>query len=166
MTYTRIQKHLEEKYKSRISYGTVVQLCVARKVTSRRARKGFTLKLNPDAHFSNSMCNALDFIQLTDGTDKMILNRDDQAGFRLDTTYTHKQQKATSLSENPELTTRTNYMKKYSSVLQTTPYVFMGTKNTAEKCIGVVKAHHLYDKTATQHFCDFKMLKEREDLGP
>ena len=77
---------------------------------------------------------------------------------------THKQQKATSLSENRELTTRTEYVNKYSSVLQTTSYMFMGTKNTAEKCIGVVKAHHLYDKTATQHFCDFKMLKEREDL--
>lgn len=96
----------------------------------------------------------------------MILNRDDQAGFRLDTTYTHKQQKATSLSENPELTTRTDNVNKYSSVPQTTSYMFMGPKNTAEKCIGVVKAHHLYDKTATQHFCDSKMLKERQDLGP
>lgn len=83
------------------------------------------------------MYKALDLIQLTDGTDKMILNRDDQAGFRLDTTYTHKQQKATSLSENPELTTRTDYVNKYSSVLQTTSYMFIRTKNTAEKCIGV-----------------------------
>ena len=70
----------------------VVELCVARnkrrisasqcrgeaKVTSCQARNGFTLKLNPDAHFSNSMYKALDLIQLIDGTDKMILNRDDQ----------------------------------------------------------------------------------------
>ena len=112
------------------------------------------------------MYKALDFTQLTDGTDKMILNRDDQAGFRLDTTYTHKQQKATCLSETPELTTRTDYVNKYSSVLQTTSYMFMGTKNTAEKCIGVVKAHHLYEKTPTQHFCDFKMLREMEELDP
>ena len=95
VTYRRIQKHLEGKYKSKLGYGTVVQLCVAHnkrrisarryrgiaKVTSRRARKGFTLELNPDAHYSNSMYKALDLIQLSDGTNKMVLNRVDQAGF-------------------------------------------------------------------------------------
>ena len=44
--------------------------------------------------------------------------------------------------------------------------MFMGTKNTAEKCIGVVKPHHLFEKTLTQHFYDFKMLKENEELNP
>ena len=62
VTYRRIQRHLEEKYKSKLAYGTVVQFCATRnkrrisagryrgvaKVTSRRTRKGFTMKLNPD----------------------------------------------------------------------------------------------------------------------
>ena len=96
----------------------------------------------------------------------MVLNRDDQVGFRLDTTYTRKQHKATSLSDKPELTTRADYVNKYTSVLQTTSYMFMGTKNMAEKCIGVVKPHHLFEKTPTQHFYDFKMLKENDELNP
>ena len=64
VTYSRIQKHLEQVYSHKFSYGTVVQLCVARnrrrrsaarykgvaKVTSRRARKGFQLRYNPDNH--------------------------------------------------------------------------------------------------------------------
>lgn len=65
-------------------------------------------------------------------------------------TFNNKQHKATSLSGNPELTTRTDYVNKYSSVLQTSSYMFMGTNNTAEKCMGVEKAHHLFQKTATQ----------------
>lgn len=61
-TYNRIREHLENKYGRHFSYGTVVELCVARnkrrkssqrykgvaKVTSRRARKGFILRYNPD----------------------------------------------------------------------------------------------------------------------
>ena len=64
VTYGRIKEHLEEVYKRSFSYGTVVQMCVARnkrrrsskrysgvaKVTTRRARKGFNLRYNPDAH--------------------------------------------------------------------------------------------------------------------
>ena len=55
VTYNRIKKHLEEVYNRHFSYGSVVELCVARnqrrrsakrykglaKVTSRCARKGF-----------------------------------------------------------------------------------------------------------------------------
>ena len=53
VTYSRIQEHLQNIYKRKFAYGTVVQLCIARnkrrisasrykgvaKVTSRRARK-------------------------------------------------------------------------------------------------------------------------------
>lgn len=98
------------------------------------------------------MYKALDLIELSNGTDKMVLNRDDQAGFRLDTTYSHKQNKSMSLYETPELTTRTDYVNKYASVLQNTYYLFMNTTNTAEKCVEVVKPHHLFEKTPTQHF--------------
>ena len=64
VTFRTIQAHLEAKYHRKISYGTVVQLCIPRnkrrksaarykglaEVTQRRARKGFTLKYNPDSH--------------------------------------------------------------------------------------------------------------------
>ena len=63
-TFSRIKEHLEQKYGRSISYGTIVQLCVARNrrrhsaarykaeanVIQRRARKGFNLKYNPDQH--------------------------------------------------------------------------------------------------------------------
>lgn len=61
VTYGRIQRHLQETYGHKFSYGTVIQLCVARnhrhrsaknyrgvaRVTSRRARKGFELRYKP-----------------------------------------------------------------------------------------------------------------------
>ena len=69
VTYQRSREHLEERYKRKFSYGTVIQLCVARnrrrrsakrykgvaRVTSRRTRKGFQLKFNPDAHWSSAL---------------------------------------------------------------------------------------------------------------
>ena len=48
------------------------------KVACRRARKGFNLKFNPDAHYSSAMYKILDKLQLSDGSDKVVLNRDDQ----------------------------------------------------------------------------------------
>ena len=60
-TFKRVKEHLEEKFNIKISYGSVVQLCIARNrrisasrykgvanVLQKRARKGFTLKFNPD----------------------------------------------------------------------------------------------------------------------
>ena len=55
VTYKSIKAHLEEKYGTKIGYGSIVQLCYVRnkrhlsskryqnvtKITSRRARKGF-----------------------------------------------------------------------------------------------------------------------------
>ena len=160
VTYVCIQSHLEEKYHTKIGYGTVVQLCVERnkrrisakrcrrvaRVTCRRAKKGFTVKLNPDAHYCSAMYRNLDYIQLQDGNDKLILNHDDQAGYRLDTTYTHRGHKSVSLEGEQELTCRTDYVNKYSSILQTTSYMFLKTDTTSEKCIGVVKAQAIFRK--------------------
>lgn len=102
-TFTSIKDHLEKLYNRKFGYGTVVQLCVARnkrrqsakrykgvaRVTCRRARKGFTLRFNPDQHWSAALYRGLDALQLKDGTDILNVNRDDQAGFRLDTLATH-----------------------------------------------------------------------------
>ena len=172
ITYSRIKEHLEKKYCAKIGYGTIVQLCVvhnkrrlsARRywgvanLRSRRARKGFNVRLNVDAHWSCAFYKSLDFIQLKDGKDKVVLNRDDAAGFRLDTTYTHKQHKILAEADKPELTTRTDYVNKYASVLQATSYLFMGTENTAESCVGVVKPQKVFPKNPAQHAADFEML--------
>ena len=64
VTYKRIKEHLEKKYQTKFSYGAVVQLSVVRNkrrrssrrywgaanITCRKARKGFNIKLNVDAH--------------------------------------------------------------------------------------------------------------------
>ena len=102
VTYKSIQEYLQTKYACKISYGTVVQLCVVRskrrisarrykgvaRVTCLKSGKGFSMKLNPDAHWSSPFYKGLDIIQLKDGKNKILLNRDDQVGFGLDTTFT------------------------------------------------------------------------------
>ena len=154
----RIRKYVNDKYNAKIGYGTIVQLCTVRnkrklsearypsvaRVTPHRARKGFVIKLNPDAHDRTSMYEGLDLIQVRDGQNKVVLNRDDESGFRLDTTYRDKLHKASALTDKPEATTRKDYVNKYASVIQTTSVIFLGTSATAEKYVSVVKAQHLY----------------------
>lgn len=102
-TFKRVKEHLERKFKMKISYGTVVQLCIARnrrrrsasrykgvaKVLQKRARKGFTLKFNPDEHWSAAFYAALNDQQFHDGEKVLNLGRDHQAAFRLDTMTIH-----------------------------------------------------------------------------
>ena len=66
VTYGKIKKYLESALCRNIAYGTVVELCIPRnnrrrsakryrslaQVTTRRARKGFNLRFNPDKHWS------------------------------------------------------------------------------------------------------------------
>ena len=179
-TYKRIQDHLETVYKRKFSYGTVVQLCVARnrcclsssrykgvaQVTSRRARKGFMFKFNPDTHWSNALYRSLNILQLTDGHNMMFLNRDDAAGFRLDTFTTHHQYSTPVVKGKETLTTYTDYVNRYPSVIQTTCYNFTGTKTTPEMCVGVVKAQPLFMKCPGQHMADLNMLQDKAELKP
>ena len=178
VTYERIRKHLESVYERKFSYGTVVQLCIARnrrhrsssrykgvaKVTTRRARKGFQLQYNPDFHWSNALYCGLNFIQLKDGNDILNVNRDDASGFRLDTLATHKQYALPTVSGNSVLTTHTDYVTRYPSVLQTTSYHFTKTGNTPEVCAGVVKAIPVHSKNPGQHAADFAMLMKEKEL--
>ena len=129
VTYSRIQQHLEEKYNRKFSYGTVVQLCIARnrrhraarnyrgaaRVTSRRARKGFELRFNPDTHWSCALYQGLNFIQYTDGTEASNANRDDACGYRLDTLARNSQHRSLVVDGRQTLTTYTDYVNKYSS---------------------------------------------------
>ena len=169
ITYERIRKHLEEVYHRHFSYGSVVELCVARnkrhrsaqrykglaQVTSRRARKGFNLRYNPDAHWSGAVYKGLNSFQFQDGTDMLVVNRDDT---------TSKQYTTPTVRGMETLTTHTDYVNKYPSVLQTTSYNFPQTLTTNEVCVRVVKAPELIHKNPTQHYEDICMLKEMEAI--
>lgn len=178
VTYERIRQHLQDKYDCKLSYGTVVQLCVARnkrrrsssnykgvaKVTTRRARKGFELKYNPDKHWSAALYRGLNVIQHTDGTDITNINRDDASGFRLDTLFTNSQHANPTVGGKEILTTRTDYVNRYPSLLQTSSYNFSATKSTSELCAGIVKAAKVYPKNPTQHYADLEMLCDIPEL--
>ena len=179
VTYKRIQEHLQKKYRCKFRYGTIVQMCVARnkhRLSVRRykgvaripfpqVRKGFSVKMNPDAHWSNAVYQGLDDLQLKDGCDHVILNRDDAAGFRLDTTYTHKQHKGIQLTDQPDLTTRTDFVNNYSALLQTSSYLFLEIRTIPKVCVGVVKPRVVYEKCPTQDMADVQMLESREELS-
>ena len=177
VTYERIRQHLNSVYHREFSYGTTVQLCVARnkrrrssryrglaQVTTRRARKGFQLRFNPDFHWSCALYRGLEYIQMSDGKSIININRDDAAGFRLDTLATNRQYSAPSVKGCDVLTTHTDYVNRYRSVLQTTSYNFTGTATTLEYCAGVVKASPLFSKSPSQHAADFDMLQKKEEL--
>jgi hypothetical protein len=178
VTYERIRQHLQKLYDHPFSYGTVVQLCVARnkrrksaanyrglaRVTTRRARKGFTLRFNPDSHWSAALYRSLNWLQYRDGHNILNINRDDASGYRLDTLATNNQYATPTVGET--LTTRTDYVNKYSSVLQTTSYNFTGSNTTGEMCAGVVKPAKVYPKNPAQHAADFKKLASVPELKP
>ena len=174
VTYERIRQHLHDVYNRKFAYGTIVQLCVARnrrrksalrykglaQVTSRRARKGFQLKYNPDSHWSNALYKGLNLIQYTDGKRIMNLNRDDAAGFRLDTLATHRLHRSPTVKGKEILTTRSDYINSYPSILQTTSYLFSKTETTGEVFVGIVKGSGVYPKNPAQHMQDLEMLEE------
>ena len=115
-------------------------------VTSRRCRKSLRLKFNPDSHWSAAFYKDLNELKYSDGRDLLNVNRDNATGFRLDTLATCKQYKIPVVKGKETMTTRTDFVKKYPSLLQTTSYNFTATISTAEVCVGVVKAPKLYEK--------------------
>lgn len=62
------------------------------------------------------------------------------------------------------LTTHTDYVNRYHSLLQTTSYNFTATKNTNEVCAGVVKGSKIYPKNPAQHHADLIMLTKQDEL--
>ena len=180
VTYERMRQHLMSVFKRHFSYGSVVQLCVARnlrrklaqryrgvaKITSRRARKGFQLKYIPDTHWSSAMYRTLNVLQYTDGRNIININRDDAAGFRLDTMATHHLHKTPMVQGKEAKTTYTDYVNRYKAVLQTTSYNFTKTETTGEICAGIVKPVGVYDKNPTQHSADLDMLESVSEIRP
>ena len=177
LTFKRLQEKLSDHYGRHFSYGTVIQLCVPKnkkrlsskryknvaQIKYQRARKSFAIKFNPDTQWSRSLYKSLDKLQC-DGTHSLLLNRDDQAGFRLDSTYTHKMHGQLGVKKTS--TTRTDFLNKHPSQLQTTSYNFTQTATTNEVCIGVVKATVLHSKSPSQHAADMQMLSEKDSLRP
>lgn len=174
LTFERMKNHLESHYHRNFSIGTVVQLCAKRHRRHRsslrykqvanirylRAWKGWNIKLNPDAHWSRSMYRLLDVLQ-KNTEDSVIVGRDDQAGFRLDTTFTHKQHP--SLCVTNTITTHTDFVNKTTTNLQITSYNFPAAANYPETCVGVVKASHLHQKSPSQHMADLTMLERTNE---
>ena len=81
----------------------------------------------------------------------VLLNRDDQAGFRLDSTYTHKSHG--NLSTAATITNRTDFVNKYTAQLQISSHNFPETSTTSEVCVGVVKASGVQKKKSIPTFC-------------
>ena len=52
-------------------------------MTTRRARRGFDVKYNPDCHWSGAFYCGLNYLQYTDGKNILNVNRDMQQGFAL-----------------------------------------------------------------------------------
>ena len=70
------------------------------------------------------------------------------------------------MSQQEVLTTHTDYVNRYPSILQTTSYNFTSTKITKELCAGVVKGAKIYPKNQTQHYADLEMLSDAAELHP
>ena len=167
-------------YGRNFACGTVVELCVARnnqrrsalrykglaKVTSRLARKGFMLKFNPDTHWSAAFYNGLNHVQYQDGTNIVNINRDDAAGFRLNTMAIHCLHRNPVVKGSETLTTYTDYVNPYTLILQTTSYHFTATDTTAEMCAGIVKAAGVFPKNPSQHCADLETLEITVEVKP
>lgn len=178
MTFKKLQEKLCLHYGEKFSYGTVLQLCVNRhkgrrsrkrykgvaNIKYQRPKKGFNMKFNPDTKWSRSLYKSLDKLQ-TDGKHILLLNRDDQAGFRLDSTFTHKSMPSLN-ADGPTITTHTDFLNKHQTQLQTTSYNFTQTKTMSEVCIGVVKASGVHHKNPAQHAADLDVLQSMDHVKP
>ena len=122
------------------------------------------MRYNPDAHWSAALYKGLNDIQLRDGREICLINRDDPSEFQLDTLITYRQYATPVVKGEDILTTRTHFVNKYTSVLQTTSYNFSSTATTAELCAGVVKAQGLHENNPAQHFADLVMLQEQPEF--
>ena len=78
----------------------------------------------------------------------------------LSLTHTH------TYSGKDSLTTFTDYVNRYPSLLHVTCYNFTGTATTGELCAGVVKASGITQKNPAQHACDIEMLEQTSEIGP
>ena len=74
----------------------------------------------PDYLWLAALYQRLHWVQYCDVTNILNVNRDDAAGFHLDTLASHNQYATPVIGQT--LTTYTHYVNKYTSILQTTSY--------------------------------------------
>ena len=94
------------------------------------------------------------------------MNRDVASGFRLDTMATHRLHRTPMVQGHQALTTYTDYVNSYPSLLHTTSYNFSGTETTAEVCVGMVKPSGIYPKNPAQHAADFAFIEKQPEVQP
>lgn len=104
--------------------------------------------------------------QFTDGRNILNINRDDAAGYRLDTLSTHRLHRSPMVRGRGVLATHTDFVNSYPSVLQTTCYNMTATKTTGEMCAGIVKGAGVFPKNPAQHMADLEMLETMEEMKP
>jgi hypothetical protein len=172
MTISKLRRLLSVEIGENISHGTIVQLCVPRNkryrlsaryhgaanIVSKRACKGFDVKINVDDQWSNALYRSLDMLQHTDNTNIFSLNRDDAAGFRLNTLATANRFHTPMVRVSEDLATRTDFTTKDNSQIQVSSYQFTGSNTTKEDYAGVVKASCSTPKTPSQHASDLRMI--------
>ena len=107
--------------------------------------------------YSGAFYRNLDFVQYKDGTNLTILNRDDAAGFRLDTLPTNSQHRTLIVDGNQTLTTHTDSILCYN---------FTATDTTGELCAGIVKPSKIVPKNPAQYYSDLKMLSMLAEFEP
>ena len=103
-------------------------------VTTRRARKGVNLRYNTDSHWSNSFYKGLNSIRYTDGRGIVNINRDDAAGFRMYTLTTNNQYANPVVQGDDIITTRTDYINRYPSIIQVHDIIFLAQRQHL-KCV-------------------------------
>ena len=82
----------------------------------------------------------------------------------MDTLITHRLHRTPVVKGKDILTTHTDYVNRYPSLLQTTSYNFTGTKTTGEICAGVVKGAGVFPKNSAQHAADLSSLEVENSI--
>ena len=136
--------------------------CVAI-IKYQRPRKGFSLKYNADTKWTRALYKWLDKLQI-DGS-HILLNRDDQAGFCLDSTFPHKNMPSLNVHSS-NLTTHTEFLNKHQTQLQTTSYNFTETSAASEVCAAIVKPAGVHQKNPTQYTVNMEILQTTESYYP
>lgn len=178
ITFQRLRQQLQEEYSEHISHGALVQLCVPRNsrhlsktryksvanIVSKRARKGFDIKLNADEKWSNSLYKSLNILQKKDNSNATYINRDDAAGFRLDTLATSSKFRSITIRGEEDLATRTDFTNKEQNILQVSSYFCTGSETSDDCYAGIVKCNKMDPKNAGQHFSDLQMLRSKPEF--
>ena len=175
LTFKTMKKRIEEEYKKEISLSSVKRLCVARNarhkssswylgwagIVSRKIRKGRPQLFNPDAHWSAAFYLGLEHLYFATDVDKSVVNRDDQAGKRLHSTYTNMAQKSMMIQDCPTQTITSDYIfAEIKGVIQPSNYLSTGFRNPGAKTrlLSVVKANEVHPKTPMQHLNDLQEI--------